>query len=192
MLPAPATSATSTNVEATKTEPDKNTYLVLQGQNGPDAELRLRHALRVPGPRARRRPASSPRINLDADGTHRVTLMATQGHGRRRRCPTIDGSTWDPFASGCCFTTENSAPRRRTRPRCDYPSRVEDTCGVFGRGGYEGVQTDSAGNIWLVEDAGGASRHRNPNAKQPNSFVYRFTPSDPANLRPAASSRRCR
>ena len=37
MVPAPGDLPTSTHlVEATKTEPDKNTYLVLHGQNGPD------------------------------------------------------------------------------------------------------------------------------------------------------------
>jgi hypothetical protein len=44
------------------------------------------------------------------------------------------------------------------------------------------VQADSAGRIWLVEDSGGAFGTANPNAKQPNSFVYRFTPSNPDNL----------
>jgi hypothetical protein len=39
MLPAPGDVQTSThNVEATKTEPDKNTYLVLAGQDGPDPQ----------------------------------------------------------------------------------------------------------------------------------------------------------
>ena len=38
MAPAAGDLPTSTHlVEATKTEPDKNTYLVLHGQNGPDA-----------------------------------------------------------------------------------------------------------------------------------------------------------
>ena len=39
--------------EAQKTEPDKNTYLVLSGQKGADPDVRLRHALRLPGPRGR-------------------------------------------------------------------------------------------------------------------------------------------
>src|SRR5438105_3685731 len=41
--------------EAQKTEPDKNTYLVLKGWSvGPRFELRLRHALPLPGTRGRR------------------------------------------------------------------------------------------------------------------------------------------
>lgn len=32
---------------------------------------------------------------------------------------------------------------------------VEDISGSIGRGGYESVQNDSAGNIWIVEDVGG-------------------------------------
>ena len=39
MLPAPGdVQSSSHNVEATKTEPDKNTYLVLAGQAGPDPQ----------------------------------------------------------------------------------------------------------------------------------------------------------
>src|SRR4029079_17626132 len=46
----------------------------------------------------------------------------------------------------------------------------------------EGVQADSDGRIWLVEDSGGAFGTDNPNAKQPNSVVYRVPPSDRGNL----------
>ena len=38
------------------------------------------------------------------------------------------------------------------------------------------------GNLILVEDTGGIAGSANPHAKQPNSFVYRFQPKDPANL----------
>ncbi len=53
LLPAPgAVQSPGHNVEATKSEPDKNTYLVVDGQHGADASLRLRHPLPLPGPRA--------------------------------------------------------------------------------------------------------------------------------------------
>ena len=51
---------------------------------------------------------------------------------------------------------------------------VEDISGAIGRGGYEGVQNDSAGNLWIVEDVGGAAPAAAPHAKVPNSFIYRF------------------
>ncbi len=50
---------------------------------------------------------------------------------------------------------------------------------ALGSGGYEGVQNDSAGNVWLVEDIGGAAAG---GGKKPNSYVYRFTPTDRADL----------
>ena len=35
---------------------------------------------------------------------------------------------------------------------------VTDVSGALGRGGYEGIQDDSDGNIWIVEDIGGADQ----------------------------------
>ena len=50
MVPLPS----APTVEAHKTEPDKNTYLVFKkGLQRRGPELRLRHALPVPGPRER-------------------------------------------------------------------------------------------------------------------------------------------
>ena len=55
-----------------------------------------------------------------------------------------------------------SSSRRRTQSAPTYsatatiPSTVEDVSGALGRGGYEGIQNDSDGNIWIVEDIGGA------------------------------------
>ena len=48
--------------------------------------------------------------------------------------------------------------RERTDLRGDarYPSTVDDVSGALGRGGYEGIQNDSDGNIWIVEDIGGS------------------------------------
>jgi hypothetical protein len=64
-----------------------------------------------------------------------------------------------------------------------FPSTVEDISGALGRGGYEGIQNDSDGNLWIVEDVGGKAGATNTHAKQPNSFVYRFVPKDPRNLK---------
>jgi secreted PhoX family phosphatase len=50
-----------------------------------------------------------------------------------------------------------------------------------GAGRYEGIQSDSAGNLWLVEDVGGTTA-AGTNARNPNSFVYRFVPKDPSDL----------
>ena len=78
LLPAPGDlPANGHKVEASKTEPDKNTYLVLDRQHGADALydygshfLYQGHELGGAG--------YITRINLDADGPHRVTLLATE------------------------------------------------------------------------------------------------------------------
>jgi hypothetical protein len=58
---------------------------------------------------------------------------------------------------------------------------VADVSGALGRGGYEGIQDDSAGNIWIVEDIGGATK-AGTKAKRPNSFIYRYVPKHPGDL----------
>jgi hypothetical protein len=62
-----------------------------------------------------------------------------------------------------------------------FPATVTDISGALGRGGYEGIQDDSDGNIWIVEDIGGSGK-QGTTAKQPNSFVYRYVPKQPGDL----------
>jgi hypothetical protein len=98
---------------------------------------------------------------------------------------TIDGSTWDPFAERLLFTTENdSAPTYAATP--GYPSTVTDVSGALGRGGYEGIQNDGAGHIFIVEDIGGTTKTGSTGgsttAKRPNSFIYRYVPKSPGDL----------
>ncbi|HVN62574.1 MAG TPA: hypothetical protein VMT59_15070 [Gaiellaceae bacterium] len=170
--------ALGSTTEAQKTEPDKNTYLVLRNQHGADPNynygthfLFQGHELGSPG--------LITRINLDADTAHRVTLLATQDTTGKPIAP-IDGSTWDPWAQRLLFTTENpSAPTYAAT--LSVPSQVEDVSGALGRGGYEGIQNDSDGDIWIVEDIGGSGKN-GTTAKRPNSFIYRYVPSRPGDL----------
>ncbi|HXI60568.1 MAG TPA: hypothetical protein VNO55_31115, partial [Polyangia bacterium] len=174
LLPAPGDLPSATHlVEASKTEPDKNTYLVLFGQTGADPAYDYGTHFLFQGHETGK-SGYITRINLDADGPHRVTVMAAKD---KTGAPlaTIDGSTWDPFAQRLIFTTENTnGPEYQAT--LGFPSLVEDISGAIGRGGYEGVQNDSAGNLWIVEDVGGSSPAAAPHAKVPNSFVYRFVP----------------
>src|SRR2546428_1407312 len=172
------------NVEATKTEPDKNTYLVLQGQHGADPNYDYgTHFLfqgHESGPGSPKKGYIT-RINLDADGPHRVTLMATtdiQGNS----LPVFDGSTWYPWAQRLLFTAELGASGGVWQATPGFPSEAEDISGVLGRGGYEGIQADSDGNLWIVEDVGGRNGTVNNRARQPNSFIFRFVPSDTTDL----------
>lgn len=181
MVPTPQNSG-----EAQKTEPDKNTYLTFKdGLSGPDRSYDYGTHFLYQGHEGATRDSNGKRlgyvtrINLDADSAHRVTLMATHDSSGKP-ITTIDGSTWDPFARRLIFTTEStSAPTYAAT--ASYPSTVEDVSGALGMGGYEGVQNDSDGNVWLVEDVGGPGK-QGTTAKQPNSFVYRFVPSDPGDL----------
>jgi hypothetical protein len=178
MVPIPSNPA----AEAKKTEPDKNTYLVFKHGGLPGADpsydygkhfLFQGHEGGVGG------AGYITRINLDADAAHRVTLLASKD-ALGNQLATIDGSTWDPWAKRLLFTTENpGAPVYAATP--GYPSTVTDVSGALGRGGYEGIQDDSAGNLWIVEDIGGANKP-GTKSKQPNSYVYRYMPSHPGDL----------
>src|SRR5262249_34842464 len=118
-------------------------------------------------------------INLDADDAHRVTLLATRDV-TGAPIQTIDGVTWDPWAKRLLFTTENAAAPTYAATS-DYPSSVEDISGALGRGGYEGIQNDSDGNIWIAEAVGGPNKPGTV-AKQPNSYIYRYVPRRPGDL----------
>ena len=182
-----AVPAKGATIEATKTEPDKNTYLVLEGargahkgydygthflfqghENGPTDGDGVQHG-------------GLTRINLDADIGHRVTLMA-DADVNGKPLPLIDGSAWDPFAKVLLLTSESGAKGGVWVATPDFPSRVTDIWAFTGNAAYEGVQLDTEGNIWLVEDSGGGGGNVTKNAKQPNSFVYRFMPKHRDNL----------
>jgi hypothetical protein len=177
MLPIPANPAT----EAKKTEPDENTYLVFKrGLDGADPGYDYGTHFLFQGHEGGAGGAGYiTRVNLDADAEHRVTLLATTDVGGKQ-ITTIDGSTWDPWAKRLLFTTENTgAPTYAATP--NFPATVVDVSGALGRGGYEGIQDDSDGNIWIVEDVGGSSKP-GTTAKRPNSFVYRYVPAHPGDL----------
>ncbi|MDQ1609292.1 MAG: hypothetical protein QOE16_2024 [Microbacteriaceae bacterium] len=158
--------------EAFKTEPDKNVYLVFGGKHylfqghegGPGGYV--------------------TRVNLDEpDLTRRVTLIAdTRSDGAA--VPTFDGITWDPFTHQLLLTAEASAPKGGVfavllDANGEAVDRKITTLPALGSGGFEGIQNDSAGNVWLVEDIGGAVVS---GGKKPNSYVYRFTPTTPTDL----------
>jgi Bacterial protein of unknown function (DUF839) len=165
------------NVEASKTEPDKNTYLVLANQKGPDANYDYGTHFVFQGHEAGAVVSDRPqgyltRVNLDADKDSDGATITF-----------IDGSSYNPFAQRLLLTGEEGDEGGVWQATTSFPSTVDNLTGVMGIGSYEGVQTDKDGNIWLVEDEGGKTGEVNKRAKQPNSFVYRFTPVDKADLK---------
>jgi hypothetical protein len=181
LMPAPGS-----NVEASKTEPDKNTYLVLREQHGADSQYNYGTHFLFQGHEG---PFGGPsggkgyitRINLDADAAHRVTVLATRDRDNVP-LPTFDGSTWNPSARRLLLTAEGNGTTSGGvwQATVDFPSIVEDLLGVMGRGGFEGIQNDSDGNLWLVEDIGGSTV---AGARLPNSFIFRFVPNNSGDLR---------
>ena len=176
---APMVAIPPSTAEAQKSEPDKNTYLVFpRSLTGADPHYRYGTHFLFQGHEGGS-PGNITRINLDADAQHRVTVLTTKD-STGAPLADIDGSTWDPWAQRLLFTTESSsAPTYSATP--GYPSTVDDVSGALGRGGYEGIQNDSDGNIWIVEDIGGSTKP-GTTAKIPNSFLYRYVPAKPGDL----------
>jgi hypothetical protein len=189
LVPAPsAVQMPGSVIEATKTEPDKNTYLILPGQVGADSIYNYGthfvfqgHENGITDPVTNAKVGYVTRVNLDADNAHRVTLFATHDVNGVK-LPVFDGSTFDPFCRQLLFTAENGAAGGVWQSTFSYPPTVVDISGYLGRGGYEGIQNDADGNVYIVEDAGGSGGPTTSHAKQPNSFVFRYVPTDVTNL----------
>ncbi|MDQ1628968.1 MAG: hypothetical protein QOI54_2712 [Actinomycetota bacterium] len=165
--------------EAHKTEPDKNTYLVLRGQDGPDPAYDYGTHFLFQGHEGGT-PGYVSRVNLDADPAHRITILATRD--AKGLLPDFDGSTWNPFANKLLMTSENGAAGGVWAGDVNYsPGATFTELPALGKAGYEGIQTASDGSIWMVEDVGGATV-AGTNGRLANSFVYRFVPTHKGDL----------
>ena len=107
-----------------------------------------------------------------------MTLLATKDS----TAPTCDDRRLDVGSVGAAllFTTEN-AGRRRLRGDPGLPVDRDGHLRLLGRGGYEGIQNDSAATSGSPRTSA-ARRPTGTNAKQPNSFIYRFVPATPTDL----------
>jgi hypothetical protein len=175
----------------TRTEPDQNTYLVTaDNPGGPAAGYDYGRRFLIQGHENGANKAYLTRINLDVtDPAHRITLLSlpTAGSGTSATTgiTTIDGSTYDPFNGQLLFTLENGAGGGVVSTPLRWPSTsvppLTHLDGSMGQAGYEGVHPDKLGNVYLVEDTGGSNTvdgTTNTTVKQPNSFVYRFVPTN--------------
>ncbi len=178
-------------VEATKTEPDQNTYLIFRhGLPGPthgfDYGTHFLFQAHEGGPDL----GAVTRINLDVtDPAHRITLLTPVGSDGLTHLNDLDGTTWDPFTHTLLATQEDGPDGGAIELTMGWPPKRTSLDGILGKGSYEGIHPDDHGNLVMAEDEGGTEVSVDPSdpsapvvAKQPNSFMYRFVPKDPSDL----------
>ena len=174
--------------DGTNTEPDENTYLILDhNPGGPSPDYDYGRHFLFQGHENSGDLAYVTRVNLDvASPDHRITLLTPVDATGFTFFNRIDGSTWNPFTGTLLFTQENGALGGVIEMGADFDPNtgggagLQTLYGSLGQGGYEGIHPDDWGNIWIVEDVGGDLVLNN--AKNPNSFIYRFVPLNPTDL----------
>lgn len=181
----------------TRTEPDENTYLVLDhNPGGPTPGYDYGRHFLFQGHENAGNLAYVTRINLDvANPDHRITLLTPVGASGQTGFNRIDGSSWNPHSRSLLFAQEDSAVGGVIEMGSDFDPLTGSGAGLrtlygsMGRGGFEGIHPDDLGNVYIVEDAGGTLVNIDPadpaspkKARIPNSFVFRFVPTNPANL----------
>ena len=100
--------------DGSRTEPDENTYLILDhNPGGPTQGYDYGRHFLFQGHENAGNRAHVTRINLDvAHPDHRVTLLTPADANGLTGFNSIDGSTWDPFSRTMLFTQEAGAKRR--------------------------------------------------------------------------------
>src|SRR6267378_86950 len=177
--------------DGSRTEPDENTYLILDhNPGGPTQGYDYGRHFLFQGhemPNGNTNRAYLTRINLDvAHPDYRITLMTPGDANGLTGFNSIDGSTWDPFSRTLLFTEEAGANGGVIEMGADFDPNTGAGAGLrtlygsLGRGGYEGIHPDDWGNILIVEDVGGTTVLNS--GRNPNSFVYRFVPISPDDL----------
>jgi hypothetical protein len=175
--------------DGTLTEPDENTYVVMDSNpGGPVPGFDYGRHFLFQGHENGGDLAYLTRINLDVRSkAHRITLLSPVGAGGLTGFNAIDGSTFDPFSKTLLFTQEDGGAVIEVNST--WPPNLHTLDNVLGVTGYEGIHPDDRGNLIMAEDIGGTLVPVDPNdpnspkkAKQPNSFVYRFLATDPTNL----------
>jgi hypothetical protein len=134
----------------TPTEPDQNTYLILDHHPGgptPDYDYG-RHFL-FQGHENSGNRAYVTRINLDvASPDHRITLLTPVDANGLTHFNSVDGSVWNPFSETMLFTQEAAANGGVIEMGSDFDPNTGAGAGLrtlygsLGRGGYEGIHPD--------------------------------------------------
>src|SRR2546430_8884575 len=171
--------------DGSRTEPDENTYLILDhNPGGPtDGYDYGRHFL-IQGHEDADDLAHITRINLDvADPDHRVTLLTPVDDSGLTHFNSIDGSAWDPFSRTLLFTQEAGANGGVIEMGADFDPNTGAGAGLrtlygsLGRGGYEGIHPDERGDIPIVEGVRGTPGF-NP-GREPKSVGFPVLPGSP-------------
>src|ERR1043166_6277977 len=166
--------------DASRTEPDENTYLILDhSPGGPTPGHDYGRHFLFQGHENSGNLAHVTRINLDvADPDHRITLLTPVDDSGLTEFNSIDGSTWDPFSGTLLFTQEAGTIGGVIEMGADFDPYTGGGAGLrtlyssLGRGGFEGIHPDNRGNILVIEDVGGTTVTNK--GRNPNSFVQRF------------------
>ena len=184
------------NLEATKTEPDQNTYLVFKkSPGGPTPGYDYGHHFLFQFHETGSDHAFVTRINLDvSDPTHRITLL-TPGDGKTTGFNSGDGSTWDPFAKVMLYSQEASPTTGGVieqspfwtleHPTCREPPSTAAWAAAASRASTPtATATSSSSRTRAARRCRSTptTRPARSTAKQPNSFVYRFVPDHPGDL----------
>jgi len=174
----------------TLTEADENTYLVFdQNPGGPVPGYDYGRHFLFQGHENAGNLAYVTRINMDiTDKAHRITLLTPVAAGGLTNYNAIDGSVYLPLSKKLLFTQEDGGAV--IEANVTWPANAHTLDGVLGKPAFfEGVHPDDQGNLVFCEDLGGTSVNIDPNnpnspkvARQPNSFVYRFVPTNVSNL----------
>src|SRR5215467_2158133 len=186
--------------DGTHTEPDQNTYLILDhNPGGPTPDYDYGRHFLFQGHENSADLAYVTRINLDvASPDHRITLLTPVGADGLTHFNSVDGSCWNPFSGTMLFTQEAGnligtgtggviEMSGDFDPNTGGGAGLRTLYGSMGRGGFEGIHPDDQGNIWIVEDVGGTTLMNQPNGfgdfgRNPNSFIFRFVPTNPTDL----------
>src|SRR4030095_4015667 len=156
--------------DGSRTEPDENTYLILDhNPGGPTPDYDYGRHFLFQGHENGDDLAHVTRVNLDvADPDHRFTLLTPVDENGLTGFNSIDGSTWDPFSRTLLFAENGGVIEMGADfdPNIGAGADLRTLYGSLGRGGYEGIHPDDRGNILIVEDVGGTTvqnRGRNRN-----------------------------
>jgi hypothetical protein len=170
------------------TEPDENTYLVLdRNPGGPTPGFDYGRRFLFQGHENGSPLAYITRINLDVPpgSPHRITLLTPVNPTTNQTgFGSIDGSAYNPFTKTLLFTQEAGANGGVIQVTLNWPPQVNTLDAFLGKGGFEGIHPDNNGNIHIIEDVGGTTSHTPAinNGRQPNSFVYRYVPNNPGRI----------